>query len=406
MRFMIHHPLDTNQRPRNLVTDWPADRRITASGLIKQTAKLLHSRLRGAVLGTAVLASIFAGSATPCTAATFDLPEGDTTVVGSFRVVLPSSDNTLVDIARHFDVGHHEITWANPGVSVWLPGNGGKVVVPTQFILPQKPWEGVVLNIPQRRLFYFPKPKKGETAKVITYPVSIAREGWSTPLGKTTIVGKYKDPAWFVPPSIRKEKFEEGEVDFPTYFPPGPNNPMGMLAIQTGFPGIFIHGTNRPWGVGMRVSHGCLHLYPEDAAEIFPSIEPGTPVRVVDEPFVVGVLDDRLVMASYQTVLEYESSDTALTRAISAFAPFLDAGEDGHAANRAAYNVDWKLVEELIKSPHVLPVDVTVGARRLAEKIARTEVELFDWPPYDIDANDARAPGKIDDTSLNAARND
>ena len=334
-----------------------------------------------------------------CQAATFNLPQDGSTVVGSLRVVLPSPDNTLVDIARHFNVGHHEITWANPEVNVWVPGSGVKVVVPTQFILPPKPWEGVILNIPQRRLFYFPKPRKGETAKVITYPVSIAREGWSTPLGKTTIVGKYKDPAWFVPPSIRQEKLEEGERDFPTYFPPGPNNPMGMLAIQTGFQGIFIHGTNRPWGVGMRVSHGCLHLYPEDAQEIFPRIETGTPVRVVNEPYVFGLLDNSLVMANYRIVPEYEIPDNTFMKAILAIAPYLEAGVN----EGILYNVDWRQVQGLLDSPHVIPMGITVGARSLQEKLIATEVELFDWPPYGIDANDARAPGKIpyNDNTLN-----
>ena len=399
MSFLIHYCLTAIQKLKQFVMARLVDSPGHPSLAIRATT--IRARLCNTALSAAVLAPILIGITTPCRAATFDLPQDGSTVVGSFRVVLPSSDNTLLDIARHFNVGHHEITWANPGVSVWLPGSSVKVVVPTQFILPAKPWEGVVLNIPQRRLFYFPKPKQGETAKVITYPVSIAREGWSTPLGKTTIVGKYKDPAWFVPPSIRQEKFEEGELNFPTYFPPGPNNPMGMLAIQTGFQGIFIHGTNRPWGVGMRVSHGCLHLYPEDAAEIFPNIERGTPIRVVDEPFMVGMLDNSLVMASYETVPEYESSDAALTRAISAFTPFLDAGN----GRNTAYSVDWRLVEDLVKSPHVLPMEVTIGARGLEEKIARTEVELFDWPPYDVDANDARAPGKINDGSLKGEKN-
>ena len=321
----------------------------------------------------------------------FELPQDGSTVVGRVRVLAPSSDNTLVDIARHFNLGHHEIIGANPGVNVWLPGVGVDVVVPGQFILPPKPWEGVVINIPQRRLFYFPEAEEGQAPQVMTFPVSIAREGWSTPLGLTQVIAKHKDPAWFVPSSIRKEKFEEGELDFPTYFPPGPNNPMGMLAIQIGFPGIFIHGTNRPWGVGMRVSHGCLHLYPEDAALLFPTIKAGTSVRVIDQPFLVGVLGDRLLMTSYKPISEYGETDSAFTRAVIALAPYIRQRSD---ENKLIYDVEWKKVDGLLENQQTVPLDILVGAESGREKIAGLMVELYDFPPYDIDANDARPPGE------------
>ncbi len=214
-------------------------------------------------------------------AATFALPTDGSNMVGEIRVVtLADPRNTLLDIGRHFDLGYNEITAANPGVSVWMPGAGTRIVVPTEFILPPKPWVGIVVDVPQRRLYYFPTPRPGEPARVITFPVGIARPGWPTPLGSTRIIAKYKDPSWIVPKDILQEHHQEGDARFPSYFPPGPGNPMGMLAMQTGFPAIFIHGTNRPWGVGMEVSHGCVHLYPEDAADLFPRLPVGTPVRV------------------------------------------------------------------------------------------------------------------------------
>lgn len=321
-------------------------------------------------------------------AATFDVPADGSTLVGQLRVVRPTHENTLLDVARHFDVGYHEITWANPAVNVWMP-SGEAVVVPAQFILPSTPWKGIVLNISQRRLFYFPTPAPGQQAQVITFPVSIAREGWSTPLGQSKIVAKHKDPAWFVPKSIRAEHVAQGEAEFPEYFPPGPNNPMGMLAIQTGFPGIYIHGTNRPWGVGMRTSHGCLHLYPEDAATLFPLMKEGIPLRVIDEPFVVGHRNGQVMMASYEPVAEYGASSNLFTRAVLALLPYLEADAAGQSIG---YDIAWEKVQEVVSKKTVVPMSVSPGGRDVAEVIAEVPVETYDLPPYGVDANDASLP--------------
>ena len=237
---------------------------------------------------TAALVAAVACAAPALHAATFALPGDGSTMVGRVHVVTDIGKSTLLDVARRYDVGYEEIVGANPGVSVWLPPQNGRIVVPTRFVLPERPWTGIVINVAERRLYYFPEPKKGEAPEVMTYPLGIAREGWPTPLGRTAIVAKYRDPGWHVPRSIREEPREDGEPALAAYVPPGPDNPMGMHALRTGFGGIFIHGTNRPWGVGMRVSHGCLHLYPEDAAELFARVRVGTPVRIVDEPQVVG----------------------------------------------------------------------------------------------------------------------
>ena len=354
--------------------------------MIKITASTA-STASTAMLVVGLMCFLFSSTAV---SSTFDLPQDDSTVVGSVRVVLPSRENTLVDIARNFDLGYHEITWANPGVDIWLPGEGVEVVVPTQFILPPKPWRGIVINIPQRRMFYFPVAEKGKRGRVISMPVSIGREGWPTPLGDTTVVAKHRDPAWFVPPSIRREKREEGVPDFPVYFPPGPDNPMGMLAIQTGFKGIFIHGTNRPWGVGMRVSHGCLHLYPEDAATLFPLIKVGIPVRVIDQSVVVGVQAGKLVMANYNPVSEYGASKNSMTRAVLALAPHL---QNKNGEGKPRYEVDWKRVDAQLNSWQVLPVEISIDGQTLRENIAKITVELYNLPPYDVNANTAMPPG-------------
>lgn len=334
-------------------------------------------------------------------AETFTLPTDGSTIVGQPRIIIPTQENTLLDIARQTDVGYHEITWANPGVDVWMPEKNVKVIVPTQYILPPKPWSGIVLNISQRRLFYFPPAPKGQPGKVITFPVSIAREGWSTPLGTTKVVAKHKDPAWFVPKSIREEHKAETNEEFPEYFPPGPNNPMGMLAIQLGFKSIFIHGTNRPWGVGMRTSHGCLHLYPEDAAMIFPMMNANIPVRVIDEPVTVGVLNGQLHIATFEPVAEYGTSRNLMTRAAMALAPYLQSSvvprpdpKGSKAPAPVIYEVDWEKVQAMTRGYQVIPVSIDPRGRSLQAVLDDIAPDLYDYPPYGIDANDASMPGQ------------
>jgi len=310
-----------------------------------------------------------AALALPAAGATFSLPTDGSTVVGQVRVVTPSGDNTLLDVARHFDVGVDEMAWANPGVSLWTPGHLTRVVVPGSFILPPGPWQGIVINIPQRRLYYFPAARRGQPRRVITYPVSIAREGWSTPLGSTRIVAKYKDPGCLVPRSIQAEHLVEEGVELPTYFPPGPDNPMGMLALRTGFPGIFIHATNHPWGVGMRSSHGCIHLYPEDAAELFPLVAAGTPVRFIDEADLVGNDRGEPVAASFPAVAEY-----------------------AQRANRAPAGLSGEPPDKLLAAPRALTMPLSV--RSPADWLASVPVEPYDFAPYDVDANNAALPGR------------
>ena len=323
---------------------------------------------------------LLACGSVPARGATFLLPTDGSNIVGQLQVVTADSRNTLLDIARHFDLGFEEITLANPGVSVWLPGEGTRVVVPTEFILPPPPWQGVVVNIPQRRLYYFPPRKAKQPATVVTFPLGIARPGWPTPLGTTRIIGKHKDPAWFVPKSIQAEQRSQGEPDFPEYFPPGPNNPMGMLALQTGFAQIFIHGTNRPWGVGMKVSHGCLHLYPEHAADLFPQVAVGTPVRFINQPILVGVRDQLLYLSVFEPVDGYPEDPRSL----------LDQAMDALIVYDAP--IDWKRVEQVVDAKRIMPIPVTVDAPSLDDILAAIKPEPYDFEPYGIEANDAMPP--------------
>ena len=174
-------------------------------------------------------------------------------------------EDTLPDIARRFNLGYEEIARANPGVDPWVPGEGREIVLPTQFVLPAAPREGLVINLAQLRVFYFPKVKEGEPQTVITHPIGIGKVGWQTPEGSTKVTGKRTNPTWFPPASVRKEHKEAGDP-LPSKVPPGPDNPLGAHMMTLGWPSYLIHGTNKPYGVGLRSSHGCIRFYPEDIA--------------------------------------------------------------------------------------------------------------------------------------------
>jgi len=226
-----------------------------------------------------------------------DSPEQ--TVVGIPQVVLARHVDTLSDLARAYGLGYDELAVANPGVDPWLPGDQTPVLLPTQFVLPDVPREGMVLNIASRRLFYFPQMPEGQAQVVKTYPIGIGRVGWETPLGVTTVVAKAVNPHWYVPASVRREHREMGNP-LPSVIPPGPDNPLGSRVLKLEMPGYLIHGTNQPYGVGMRVSHGCVRLYPENIEYLYELVNIGEPVRIINEPFLIGELNGEILFEAHQ----------------------------------------------------------------------------------------------------------
>lgn len=203
-------------------------------------------------------------------------------------------EDTLLDIARKYNIGQNEILLANPTVDRWLPGEDTKVKIPNSHLLPDTPHKGLTLNLSEFRLYYYPQATaKNQPRVVITHPISIGRVDWNTPLGKTRIIAKNKNPVWIPPKSIREEHAAEGDI-LPKIFPAGPDNPLGLFALRLDVPGYLIHSTNKPYGVGMRVSHGCIRMYPEDMEKLFPQIKVGTPVYIVNQPIKVGWSDNLL----------------------------------------------------------------------------------------------------------------
>jgi len=219
-------------------------------------------------------------------------------VVGELQVVRTNHEDTFVDIGRVYGLGYDELVAANPDVDPWLPGADTEVVLPTRFVLPAAPREGLVLNIAAKRLFYFPPVADGEPRIVETYPIGIGRQGWATPTGATEVVSKARDPVWFVPASVRKEHAEAGDP-LPRQVPPGPDNPLGRYVLGLGLPGYLIHGTNKPAGVGMRVSHGCVRLFPENIESLYERVDIGVEVRIVNQPYLFGQSGDDLVFEAH-----------------------------------------------------------------------------------------------------------
>jgi L,D-transpeptidase ErfK/SrfK len=247
--------------------------------------------------------------------------DGDDQVVGELQVTKVMGEDTLPDIARRFNLGYEEIARANPGVDPWVPGEGREIVLPTQFVLPSAPHEGLVINLAQLRVFYFPKVKEGEPQTVITHPIGIGKVGWQTPEGTTKVTGKRTNPTWFPPSSVRKEHKEAGDP-LPSKVPPGPDNPLGAYMMTLGWPSYLIHGTNKPYGVGLRSSHGCMRFYPEDIAELYGKIPVGTKVTVVNQPFVFGWHDGALYVQAFPVQEDDErdhpkAADKLLNAAIS-----------------------------------------------------------------------------------------
>ncbi len=219
-----------------------------------------------------------------------------------------NKDDDLLDIALRYDLGQNEIVQLNPDVDRWLPAMDSVIKLQNTRLLPDSEPSGVILNLPEFRLYYFPKATDNSPANVITHPVSVGRQDWETPLGKTKVTAKKKNPAWRPPESIKKEHAEKGDP-LPDVVPAGPDNPLGLYAMRLGIPGYLIHSTNKPFGVGLRVSHGCVRMYPKDIETLFPLIKVGTPVSIINQPIKVGWLEGSLYIEIHAPLEEHQYDD-------------------------------------------------------------------------------------------------
>lgn len=279
----------------------------------------------------------------------YPLPE-QSDVIGRMQAVEASQEDTLIDIGLRHGIGYNAIRAANPDTRVWLPGEGTKVEIPTRFILPPGPREGIVINIAELRLYYYPPAKRGETPRVETYPIGIGRLDWQTPLGTTRITAKVENPAWYPPESIIKEYAERG-IDLPRTVPPGSDNPLGDYAMILDIPGYLIHGTNRPQGVGMRVSHGCIRMLPDDIEDLIYRVSVDTPVRLINQPLKLGWTQQDMLLAQVYPVPEAtpEEMKAQVTKAFDTATTAVKGQE---------FLIDYAGLKRMVENPNHMPESI------------------------------------------------
>lgn len=238
-------------------------------------------------------------------ATTYELPANGDRVITQYPDNVPltkaEQDETLLDVALRFSLGQMEIVRLNKKLDRWQIKKGEIVRLPNRRVLPDTPRSGITLNLSEYRMYYYPPAKKGERPVVMSFAHGIGRQDWKTPLGKTTVVKKVKDPVWHPPESIRREHAANGDP-LPEVVPPGPHNPLGAYALHLALPGEYrIHGTDidKIYGIGMQITHGCVRMYPNDIEALYNSVPVGTPVYIVKQPIKVGWLDNTLYIEAH-----------------------------------------------------------------------------------------------------------
>jgi L,D-transpeptidase ErfK/SrfK len=281
---------------------------------------------------------------------------GEDSVVGKLGRVPAQEGDTLLDIARHFGLGYQHIVDANPDIDPWIPQDGERVLLPLQFILPEAPRVGVVINLAAMRLFYFSGNPKHPALS--TWPIGIGREGRATPLGTMSVERKTEHPTWYVPESIRKTHEEQGDP-LPAVVPPGPDNPLGDYALYLSKPSYLIHGTNKPFSIGLRASNGCIRLYPEDIARAFKEIPAKTPVAVVNQPYLLGWLRGMLYLEVHRP---FEEIDPKQAKA-NLVAKLKQIGK------ARPVQFDWPKIEATLKQARGIPVPILAHSESLADRL-------------------------------------
>jgi L,D-transpeptidase ErfK/SrfK len=271
--------------------------------------------------------------------------EGNLRETASYRTAY---EDTLLEVARRFNLGYVELVAANPGTDPWLPGEGTNVVLPTVHLMPDAEPEGIVINLADMRLYYFHAPDE----EPISYPIGIGRDGLLTPTGTTSVVRKMKDPIWRPTSRMRAEKPE-----LPAEVLPGPDNPLGDRAIYLGWSSYLIHGTNKPLGIGRRVSSGCIRMYPEDIVELFEKVTVGTRVTVVDQPIKLGWIDGALYMEAHPTQQQSDQLEE-----LGRFEPLLPGSVVDQVTKVAGDQIarlDWARIRQAAVERRGYPIRIT-----------------------------------------------
>jgi len=273
----------------------------------------------------------------------FSVAKGDD-VIGRLAVVKLKKGDTLPDIARHFSLGINAISAANPGVDVWVPEAGERILLPLSFILPDTPRKGIVINLATMRLFHYKSDSK--SLVVSTYPVGVGTEERPTPTGQTHVVRKTARPTWHVPASIAADHRKKGDI-LPAQVPPGPENPLGEYALYLGKSSYLIHGTNKPASIGLNATNGCMRLYPENVKMLYKDTPVNTPVAIVNQPYLVGQRDDVLYMEAHTPL---EDSDANELEKIYAKLRNIE--------KKSAQTLDWSRIKKVQTEARGIPVPI------------------------------------------------
>jgi L,D-transpeptidase ErfK/SrfK len=280
-------------------------------------------------------------------------------VIGRMAVIKLEKGDTLPDIARHFSLGINTVSAANPGVDTWVPEAGGRLLLPLSFILPDTRRKGIVINLAAMRLFYF--KNDGKLLAVSTYPVGIGTTEEPTPMGKMHITRKKFQPTWYVPAVIAKDHRKKGDP-LPAKVPPGPLNPLGEYALYLSKSGYLVHGTNKPASIGLRATYGCIRLYPEDIKRLYENIPVKTPVRIINQPYLVGQRDGIIYIEAHKPFEEFGNAELK-----KAYAKLRNIEK------KSGHTLDWKKVGKVIGEARGFPVPIFDNRHGSQKKFAETK---------------------------------
>lgn len=309
-------------------------------------------------------------------ATVYNLPEtkGDTVVAVSTDDTVSikvDHDQTLLDVARRFNLGQTEIVTLNPKLDRWLVKTGEVVRLPNRRILPDSPHDGITLNIAEYRMYFYPDSQPGT---VRSYSHGVGRQDWQTPLGKTSIAKKVKDPAWYPPESIRREHAANGDP-LPAIVPPGPHNPLGAYALYLNIKGDYrIHGTDidKIFGIGMQITHGCVRMYPEDIEALYNGAPVGTPVYIVKQPIKVGWLNNTLYLEAHP---DLEGEEKTLDQRYAAALVLIQKANKGELPE-----FDQVALNQALKDLDGVPVPLYERLPPLEDEMPAIEPELIEEP--------------------------
>jgi L,D-transpeptidase ErfK/SrfK len=268
-------------------------------------------------------------------ALTFDLPNNASNIIGKVYTVYLEPGDSLKELARRHSMGYEELIRANQHINLGKPKAWSKVLIPSSFVLPNTPRKGIVVNLPEMRLYYFPK----DSNVVVTYPVGIGRQGWRTPMVSTKIVKKKPNPTWRPPKSIKAHMAKKG-VFLPDVVPSGKDNPLGYYALQLQLPRYLIHGTNKPYSIGKRSSSGCIRMYPEHIEKLFHIVDAGEEVHIINQPYKAGWYDGDLYLESHKPFRDQRPN--------SEFDTFQEAVD--YANQTRDITIDWNSADKINKN--------------------------------------------------------